>query len=325
MRYGRLAAAFALLVLALTALAACGHTHSLTFHEEREAACTEDGNTAYWSCDCGKYFSDEAGSTEIAEGSWILPAVGHDFADGICQNCGALQTEEVKYELNAYGTGYTAVGVNDLRVTEVVIPSVYRGLPVTAIEMYAFYGCNSLTSVVIPDSVTAIGEEAFSSCSNLTDVTLPDSVTDIGRNAFEGTALFLDEANWEDGALYVGRHLIQARDTLSEPYEVKPGTLTIAKAAFASCKDLPAVTIPDSVTVIGERAFSGCGLTSVEIPDSVTVIGDEAFSGCGSLTSVVIGEGVTEIGDFAFYECQNLTSAAIGNSVTVIGKRAFSA
>ena len=260
MRYGRLAAAFALFVLALTALAACGHTHSLTFHEEREAACTEDGNTAYWSCDCGKYFSDEAGSTEIAEGSWILSAVGHDFADGVCQNCGALQTEGVKYELDAYGTGYTAVGVNGLRVTEVVIPSVYRGLPVTATEMYAFYGCNSLTSVVIPDSVTVIGDSAFSYCGSLRNIMIPDSVTDIGNGAFRDCGSLTSVVT---GA----------------------GVTDIGNSAFYGCDSLTDTVIPDSVTRIGASAFSGCGsLERIMIPKSVTVIGGYAFSGCDSLT-----------------------------------------
>ena len=64
------------------------------------------------------------------------------------------------------------------------------------------------------------------------------------------------------------------------------------------------MTIPDSVTKIGEWAFSSCSsLTSVTIPDSVTTIGRSAFSGCSSLTSVTIGKSVSEIGKQAFKEC----------------------
>ena len=64
-------------------------SHTLTAHEAKEANCTEEGNTAYWSCDaCGLFFSDEAGTEEIEEDSWILPALGHDFVDGICSRCG---------------------------------------------------------------------------------------------------------------------------------------------------------------------------------------------------------------------------------------------
>ena len=100
---------------------------------------------------------------------------------------------------------------------------------------------------------------------------------------------------------------------------------TIGENAFGYCYDLTSVTIPNSVTTIGERAFVNCdGLTSVTIPNSVTCIGDEAFLYCDGLTSVTIGDGVTSIGWATFEGCGDLTSVTIGNSVTSIGKRAFS-
>ena len=121
------------------------------------------------------------------------------------------------------------------------------------------------------------------------------------------------------------------------------------------------MTIPDSVTSIGDYAFYWCsGLTSVNIPDSVTSIGEWAFSGCTGLTKIdindltawcsitfsnsdsnplcyahkmylndvlitdlVIPNSVTSISDYAFWDCTGLTSVTIGNSVTSIGKYAF--
>ena len=84
------------------------------------------------------------------------------------------------------------------------------------------------------------------------------------------------------------------------------------------------MTIPDSVTSIGDRAFSGCsGLTSVTIPDCVTSIGSEAFRGCIGLTSVTIGNGMTSIEKYAFSGCLGLTSVTIPDSVTSIGYDAF--
>ena len=84
------------------------------------------------------------------------------------------------------------------------------------------------------------------------------------------------------------------------------------------------VVIPDSVTSIGDFAFSGCeSLTSVTIPDSVTSIGFRAFSGCESLTSVTIPDSVTSIGAEAFRKCKNLTSIEIPDNVTNIGSLAF--
>ena len=68
---------------------------------------------------------------------------------------------------------------------------------------------------------------------------------------------------------------------------------------------MTSVTIPNSVTSIGDEAFSYCsGLTSVTIPNSVTSIGKWAFSGCSGLTSVTIGNSVTWIGDEAFWGCR---------------------
>ena len=87
---------------------------------------------------------------------------------------------------------------------------------------------------------------------------------------------------------------------------------------------MTSVTIPNSVTSIGEYAFLGCsGLTSVTIPNSVTSIGGGTFGGCRGLTSVTIPNSVTSIGDRAFYGCSGLTSVTIPNSVTSIGNKAF--
>ena len=83
------------------------------------------------------------------------------------------------------------------------------------------------------------------------------------------------------------------------------------------------MTIPDSVTSIGEYAFSDCaGLTAVTIPDSVTSIGDFAFSGCAGLTAVTIPDSITSIGRYAFSGCTGLASVTIPTSVTEIGPNA---
>ena len=88
---------------------------------------------------------------------------------------------------------------------------------------------------------------------------------------------------------------------------------------------MTSVSIGNSVTSIGEKAFYGCsGLKSVSIGNSVTSIGSSAFYACRGLTSVEIPNSVTSIGEDAFYKCYGLTSVSIGNSVTSIGDYAFS-
>ena len=152
---------------------------------------------------------------------------------------------------------------------------------------YSVNGYSNITEsdiVVIPDTyddgingshpVTSIGENAFYNCSGLTSVTIGNSATSIGRNAFFGTAYYNNESNWQDSVLYIGKHLIKAKTSISGNYEIKSGTLTIADYAFYGCSELTGVTISGSVTSIGNYAFYNCtSLQSivifVEIPSTL--------------------------------------------------------
>ncbi|MDB4180958.1 leucine-rich repeat protein [Flavobacteriaceae bacterium] len=98
---------------------------------------------------------------------------------------------------------------------------------------------------------------------------------------------------------------------------------SIGAQAFDFCTDLTAVSIPDTVTSIGDGAFVFCALESISIPDSVVSVGNGAFGRCDFLTSVTIGNAVTAIGRNTFMRCRNLSSVTIGNAVTSIGVSAF--
>lgn len=94
--------------------------------------------------------------------------------------------------------------------------------------------------------------------------------------------------------------------------------------AFNGCSGLTSVSIPGTVTTIGEYAFAGCtGLTSFVVPNSVTTIGHMSFCNCSGLTSVSLGNSVSSIVWQAFWGCESLTSIEFPNSLTSIGWNAF--
>ena len=97
----------------------------------------------------------------------------------------------------------------------------------------------------------------------------------------------------------------------------------IGYCAFSGCTRLSSVTIPDSVTTIGQEAFGMTNLTSVTIPDSVTNIDNYIFDNCHVLKSAIIGSGITVISNYTFSVCTSLSSVTIPNSVTTIGMWAF--
>ena len=210
---------------------------------------------------------------------------------------------------------YMFVGCSGL--TSVTIPD-----NVKSIESCAFEGCSGLTSVAIPDSVTSIGDDVFSGCSGLTNVVIGASVTSIGDGAFAGCA-GLTSVTMPDGVTSIGSRAFFGTPFLSN----QPNGLVIfGKVLYiikGACSD--SVTIPNSVTCIGDSAFRDCsGLMSITIPDSVASIGSSAFRDCSGLASVTIGNGVTSIGELAFDGCSGLRSVTIPGSVTSIGDSAFS-
>ena len=250
----------------------------------------------------------------------------------------------------------------------------------TSIGGYAFYYCTSLTSITIPDSVTGIGEAAFYYCGNLTSITIPDGVTSIGSSAFSGctglTSIIipdgvtsiggsafsdctgLTQINWNaesvsnlDSNIFsnagtagdgievifgnnvksIPAHMFYAPNSSYIPnikfVTIGNSVTSIGNYAFSGCTSLTSITLPNSVMSIGNSAFSSCsGLTSITFPDSVTSIGGYAFYGCSGLTSITIPDGVTSIGDSMFRECTNLTEIDFSthNAVpTLADTRAF--
>ncbi|MBQ4585444.1 MAG: leucine-rich repeat protein [Clostridia bacterium] len=204
------------------------------------------------------------------------------------------------------GDEYT-VSCWDKNITSVEIPSKHNGRPVTTIDIYGFEGCTRLESITIPNSVTKIGGLAFKDCTSLESITIHSSITKISGNVFKNCAnlerIEVDEENKNyssiDGNLYS-----KDEKTLIQ---------------YAPGKKETSFTVPNSVTIIDNRAFESCArIKFITIPSSVTAIGEGAFFYCESLISVGIENGVKTIGNRAFYYCTNLKIITIPSSVTAI-------
>ena len=152
----------------------------------------------------------------------------------------------------------------------------------TTVDRYAFFSSSSLQSIALPDGVTTIGVAAFNGCNNITSISIPDSITTI-----EDRALDFDSSAFTvyNNAKYLGNS--------TNPY------LVLVKAIDTS---ITTYNIHTDAKLIYAFAFEDCTLlTSVTIPDSVTIIGNSVFYKCDALESLIIGSGVTSIGDGIIY------------------------
>lgn len=233
---------------------------------------------------------------------------------------------------------------------------------VTSIGEEAFYDCNHINSVIIPNSIVNIGANAFCGCTRLTSVNIPSTVQSIGYGAFNDTGIYNNPANWDNDALYLSKCLIDVKIPLTfeikVAYTIKESTRLIANSAFSRCIFLRSITIPNSVAHIGDWALDCKNLISIIIesnnpyyssengvlfdkskttlikcpaskqgeyiiPSSVTRIGDYAFSGCSKLSSISLPNSLTNIGEQAFSDCYSITSITIPHGVTNIKDNTF--
>lgn len=351
------------------------HKHTLEEHSEKGATCIEDGNIEYWHCEgCDKYFQDQNANTEIDWADIVIEA-GHKYADDytchdrVCGRCGHTgvattahnyvegvcvcaqdyYTEGMEFRLISDDAAYEVSGYTGT-ANEVVIPKTYNGKNVTVIGDYAFYGCNSLTSITIPDGVTSIGEGAFYNCASLSSIAIPDSVTAIEYSAFS-YCISLTSIAFGDGS------------ELS----------SIGERAFYDCHSLTSIAIPDGVTSMASEVFYDCSALTVYCEEAskpgiwkanwnstCPVVWDSAnteIANDGYIYTVIDGirygikdevamvaaqprnttttsipasitykgatYAVTNIGENAFLDCTSLSSITIPESVRTIGNRAF--
>ena len=318
----RILALILAILMVLSTFAACNSEEPKDTEKQTESVTNKNGETVKPETDK----SNENSETE--KGTEYKPSQG------------------LAFKLSEDGKSYFVKGIGTCTDKKIVIPEVYKNLPVTSIGNYAFYGCSKLTSVTIPDSVTSIGDYAFWLCSNLSSMTIPDSVTSIGRYAFSGCTN-LTSVIIGNSVTSIGVHgfinclklvevinksslNIQKGDVDGNTYEdgnehayyaleVHSGDSKIVN------KDGYLFYTYEGVNYLVNYVGTDTALT---LPANYNgenyVIYQYAFYKNDNITSVVIPDSVTSIDSYAFYDCDSLTSVTIGDSVTSIGDYAFS-
>lgn len=220
----------------------------------------------------------------------------------------------------------------------------------------AFYGCEGLEKIILPDTLEYIGCAAFRYCSALTEINIPDSVTQMDASTFYGCS-DLKKVTLPSRLTAIGSEMFVGCSSLVEI--VVPESVTdIYVSAFSYCSSLERINLPEGLTNIDYRAFFGCeALKTLELPSSLTTLDTTAFMSCPLLTltvndgnqhfkeidgiiynksltrivyvskmisgSIEVPEGIVSIGS-SFTDCKYLTHITLPNSFTDPGVTSWS-
>lgn len=223
-------------------------------------------------------------------------------------------------------TSASAVGV--------IIPSTINGYNVTSIGKFAFYCCDGISSIVMPDTVISLGDYSFSTCSNLKTVTLSRNLSSeksggylfynstsietvyVPENMIDQT--FIDHFNYHLDTVIKGS-VNNSQYRLDYEIPIKDRNATITKYnANANASDNVTVTIPDTilgrnVTKIATGAFSSSNVYQIIMSNNITTLESWSFNGCANLKKLTVSKNVScaQSGGYLFTGCNNLTDITV--------------
>ncbi len=229
-------------------------------------------------------------------------------------------TDGLKYTLNDDGS-YCVTGFGEAKSDYIVIPSVYRGAPVTSVADNAFFGCNKIGAIWTPDSLLTVGSYAFANCSSLEQIKLSSSLYFIGEYAFINCVSLLNVAI-PLGVSEIPSYCFRNCKALGFP--TMGNVVTFNSYCFSGCESIAEIVIPESTEFIGAGAFEGClGIESAYISERTDNLYDGVFMGCTSLKVAVIQSPISHLEKNFFAGCVSLESVQLPSTIASIGYKAF--
>lgn len=209
--------------------------------------------------------------------------------------------------------------INSERQEQIILPDSLLYIGDNAIN------CKSIKEILLPQSLRYIGNSAFGGCESLRRINIPKGIGYIGTAAFSNTGI--KEIVCDSPAFSIcnytlyddsGHRMIKYFG--SEKKVIVPPNVNDITGAFAGCKDIEHIILPQGLTHIGECTFMNCSrLKSVVIQEGVQKIGRCAFMHCQCLEYIIIPEGVKSILEFCFDYCQNLRYIVLPSTLEQIG------